>query len=154
VHNNDVVRLHTVVCILTWVAACGSGPSLPKPAPQEPPPPHTAQRVELDAGVPDAPPPPAVGCEAGTQLAVARPPDPTVFCARPDGTRHAAFMIPFPDGTPEISGAYKDGLLDGAWQRRAVTGQVVEAGSYAAGQKSGRWRQTSPAGAVLGEYDM
>lgn len=153
-HNNDVVRLHTVVCVLTSAAACGSGPSSPKAAPQEPPPPHTAQLVEIDAAVPDAPELPAVACEPGTTLEIARPPEPTWFCAKPDGTRHGPFITVFPDGKPEISGAYRDGLLDGAWQRRGVTGAVIETGSYAAGQKSGRWRMLSAAGAVLGEYDM
>jgi len=154
VHNNDVVRPRTVVCILTSAAACGSGPSSPRAAPQEPPPPHTAQLVVIDAAVPDAPEPPKPTCEAGTTLLVARAPEPTWFCAKPDGTRHGPFMTVFPDGQPEITGAYKDGLLDGAWQRRGVTGTVIEAGSYAAGQKSGHWQMTSAAGVLLGEYDM
>ena len=118
VHNNDVVRLHTVVCILTSAAACGSGPSSPKAATQEPPPPHTAQLVVIDAAVPDAPQPPTLACDAGTALVVARAPEPTWFCAKPDGTRHGPFMTLFPDDQLEITGAYKDGLLDGAWQRR------------------------------------
>src|ERR1700712_2989111 len=46
VHNNDVVRLHTLVCVLTLGVGCGSGPSIPKPAPQEPPPPHIVQLIE------------------------------------------------------------------------------------------------------------
>jgi antitoxin component YwqK of YwqJK toxin-antitoxin module len=60
----------------------------------------------------------------------------------------------FPDGEPEITGSYKDGRLDGVWQRRAITGQVVETGAYAASRKSGWWRMTSTSGAVLGEYEM
>lgn len=152
-HNNDVVGLHTAVLVLTLVVACGSGPS-PRSAPQEPPPPHTAQLVVVDAAVPDAPELPRLTCEPGTSLDVARAPEPTWFCARPDGTRHGPFITVFPDGQPEITGAYKDGQLDGAWQRHGVTGAVVETGSYAAGQKTGHWQMTSAAGTVLGGYDM
>ena len=153
-HNNDVVRPHTVVFILTSAAACGSGPSSPKAAPQEPPPPHTAQLVLYDAAVADAAEPPLLPCEPGTALAVARAPEPTWYCARPDGTRHGPFITAFPDGSPETTGSYRDGLLDGEWQRRAVNGTVIESGSYAAGQRSGRWRMTSAAGRRLGEYEL
>jgi antitoxin component YwqK of YwqJK toxin-antitoxin module len=110
--------------------------------------------VVVDAAVPDAPEAPPLACDPGTELAVARPPDPTWYCARPDGTRHGPFVTLFPDGTSEITGAYKDGALDGAWQRRRPAGSVVEVGSYAAGQKSGHWRMLGPGGAVLGEYDL
>jgi antitoxin component YwqK of YwqJK toxin-antitoxin module len=149
-----VVRFHTVLCIVASATACGSGPSGPRVAPQEPPPPHTAQRVEIDAGLPDAPDLPRLVCDSGTVLTVATAPEPTWHCATPDGTRHGAFITVFPDGSPEIVGSYKDGLLDGAWQRHAVTGEVIETGSYAAGQKTGRWRMRSTAGIVLGEYEM
>jgi antitoxin component YwqK of YwqJK toxin-antitoxin module len=156
VHNNDVVRLHTVVCILTSTAACGPGSTTARPAPQEPPPPPPpiAVVVPVDAAVPDVPEPPRLTCEPGTVIEVAHPPEPAWYCARPDGTRHGRFIAMFPDGTIEVEGAYRDGLLDGPWQRRAVTGEVVEAGSYAAGQKTGRWRMTGRAGAMLGEYEM
>jgi antitoxin component YwqK of YwqJK toxin-antitoxin module len=163
VHNNDVVRLHTAVWILTSAAACGSGPSTPKAAPQAPlqepqpqpqPAPHTAQVVPVDAGVPDAPELPQLTCDAGTSLAVARAADLTWYCARPDGVRHGPFMMVFPDGSPHITGSYKDGVLDGPWQRRGTRGAVLEAGGYASGQKSGRWQMTSAAGDLLGEYDM
>lgn len=110
--------------------------------------------VAIDAGVPDAPELPKLACDPGTSLAIARPPDPTWFCARPDGTRHGPFVTMFPDGSTEVAGAYKDGVLDGPWERRNVAGAVVETGSYAAGLKSGRWRMMSSAGAVLGEYEM
>jgi uncharacterized protein len=149
-----VVRFHTVVCIVTSAAACGSGPSGPRVAPQEPPPPHTAQLVELDAAVPDAPDPPRLVCDPGTALTIARAPEPAWYCTKPDGTRHGAFMTMFPDGTPEVTGDYKDGVLDGGWQRHAVTGPVVETGSYAAGEKTGHWKMLSTTGAVLGEYDL
>ncbi|HEU4734333.1 MAG TPA: hypothetical protein VFT22_40855 [Kofleriaceae bacterium] len=154
VHNNDVVRLHTVVCILTSAAACGSGPSVPKAAPHEPPPPHTAQLVEIDAAVPDAPEPPELACEPGTAPEIARAPEPTRFCARLDGTRHGPFLTTFPDGTPEVTGTYRNGVLDGPWQRHAPNGAVIESGSYTAGLKSGRWRMVSAAGAPLGEYEL
>src|SRR6185503_20034336 len=154
VHNNDVVRLHTAVCVLTSAAACGSGPSAPRTAPQEPPPPRPVQVVVVDAAVADAPEPPTLSCDPGTQVANARAPEPTLYCARPDGTRHGPFVTVFPDGTPQITGSYKDGALDGAWQRRSPSGAVVETGEYAAGLPSGHWQMMSEAGALLGEYDM
>jgi antitoxin component YwqK of YwqJK toxin-antitoxin module len=155
VHNNDVVRLHTVVCILTSAAACGSGPSTPKAAPQEPPPPPIiAQPVVVDAAVPDAPEPPKLTCDDGTVAVPARAPEPTLYCTRPDGTRHGPFITTYPDGSPHITGSYKDGALDGPWQRYGTSGAVLEAGTHAAGQKSGRWQMTSSLGALLGTYDM
>jgi antitoxin component YwqK of YwqJK toxin-antitoxin module len=162
VHNNDVVRPHTVVWFLTSAAACGSGSSTPRVAPPEPPPPpppHAAQLV-VDAAVPDAPDapeiprPPRLTCDEGTGLQAGRPTEPTWYCARPDGTRHGPFVALFPDGSLEVAGAYKNGRLDGAWERHAVSGALVETGSYAAGQKTGHWQMMSAAGGVLGEYDM
>jgi antitoxin component YwqK of YwqJK toxin-antitoxin module len=151
-----VHRLHTVVWILTSATACGSGPSVPRAAPREPPPPpvRTVEWIEVDAGVPDAPEPPRLACEPGTEPQVARPPDPTWYCARPGGTRHGPFVTLFPDGSVEIAGGYRDGALDGPWERHRPTGPVIEAGSYAAGLKSGRWRVFGPDGALLGEYEM
>jgi antitoxin component YwqK of YwqJK toxin-antitoxin module len=153
-----VRRLHTVVWILTSTAACGSGSAAPRAAPREPPPPppRTVELVEVavDAGVPDAPEPPHLACGPGTAAELARPPDPTWFCARPDGARHGPFVTLFPDGSIAISGGYKDGALDGPWERHRETGQVIETGGYAAGQKTGTWRMFGPTGALLGEYEM
>jgi uncharacterized protein len=153
-----VRRLHTVVWILTSTAACGSGPAAPRAAPREPPPPppRTVELVEIqiDAGVPDAPEPPQLACEPGTAAELARPPDPTWYCARPDGTRHGPFVTLFPDGSIAITGGYKGGALDGPWERHRETGAVIETGSYAAGQKTGTWRMFGPTGALLGEYEM
>jgi antitoxin component YwqK of YwqJK toxin-antitoxin module len=156
VHNNDVVRIHTVVCILTSATACGSGAASPSAAPQLPPPKPPVQvvAVTVDAAVADAPELPRLNCEPGTSVQLARAPDPTWYCAKPDGTRHGPFATVFPDNSIEISGAYRNGKLDGAWERHAPGGAVVETGSYTAGQKSGHWRMTSTAGALLGEYDM
>jgi len=159
---NDVVRFLTAVCILTSAAACGSAPSVPTPPPAEPPPPpplpqprRAAPIVAVDAAPPpDAPEPLRLACEPGTAAVPARAPEPTWYCARPDGTRDGRFVTLFPDGTAEITGRYKNGQLDGEWQRRAITGEVVESGSYAAGQKSGEWRMFSSKGVVLGEYEM
>jgi antitoxin component YwqK of YwqJK toxin-antitoxin module len=104
--------------------------------------------------VPDAPEPPQLACDPGTEPLAARPPDPTWFCARPDGTRHGPFVTLFPDGTIAITGSYKFGALDGPWLRRRPGGAVIESGGYANGQKSGHWQMFGPSGALLGEYDM
>ncbi|MBC7977675.1 MAG: hypothetical protein H7138_22080 [Myxococcales bacterium] len=107
-----------------------------------------------DAALPEAPEPPALVCDSSTTLSMARAPEPTWRCVTPDGTPHGAFVTIFPDGSPEITGSYDHGMLDGAWQRHAATGEIIETGSYAAGQKTGRWRMTSTDGAVLGEYEL
>lgn len=148
-----MVRLHTAVLALS-VAACGSGPSVPKATPQEPEVARVAPVAAVDAAVPDAPEPPHLVCDPGTALMMARAPEPTWLCARPDGTRHGAFVTMYPDGSPEITGDYKDGQLDGVWERRAPNGTVVERGSYAGGKKTGHWEAFSAAGAALGAYDL
>lgn len=107
-----------------------------------------------DAALPDAAEPPKLACESGTVLQQAPAPEPTWFCAKPDGKRDGRFVTLFPDGTIAISGSYKDGVLDGAWERHWPGGGVAEAGAYAAGQKDGRWRASNPTGAVIGEYEM
>lgn len=150
------------MCILTSAAACGSGASLPSTARREPPARSiaepviqpAAQIIAVDASVPDAPEPPALACGAGTAPQRTALPDPTWCCARPDGVRHGPFATLFPDGTVEVAGSYRNGLLDGAWERHRATGTVVETGSYAAGRKSGHWQMFGPSGALLGEYDM
>jgi antitoxin component YwqK of YwqJK toxin-antitoxin module len=110
--------------------------------------------VAVDAAVPDAPEPPALTCEPGTSVAIARLPEPGLYCERPDGIRHGPFVTLFPGDAPHVMGNYSDGLLDGAWLRRSATGAVVETGTYAAGLKSGHWQMMSEGGTLLGEYDM
>ena len=68
--------------------------------------------------------------------------------------KHGRFITVFPDNTPQISGLYKDGVLDGAWERRHPNGSVAEVGAYAAGKKHGTWKQLGPSGNVLGEYEL
>ena len=67
---------------------------------------------------------------------------------------HGPFVSLFPDATPEVEGAYKDGKLDGPWQRHYPGGAIVEIGAYANGLKDGHWKQLAANGATLGEYDM
>jgi antitoxin component YwqK of YwqJK toxin-antitoxin module len=106
--------------------------------------------------VPDAPAPepPHLACEPGTAAELAAPPDPTWACVRPNGTRHGPFATLFPDGSIAIAGDYKDGALDGGWERHRPSGVAIETGTYAAGQKTGAWRMFGPTGALLGEYEM
>lgn len=145
-----MVRFHTVVLVLTWAAACGSGPAGPKVSPAEPPP-ITAE-AQRDAAIPEVPPPPKLVCDAG---AAPQPVDEASWaCTRTDGIRHGEFVRLYPDGTIELRGAYRDGLLDGAWERRHPNGAVAERGTYAAGKKDGAWQQTSETGALLGEYTL
>src|SRR5665647_2297269 len=149
----SVRSLPTLVFVLTMGAGCGSGPSGPNNAPAEPPRTVVAQ-VPVDAAPVDASPPPRLGCEPKTVLALAPAPDPTWFCARADGTRHGPFITMFPDDEIEVAGSYKDGALAGPWARRNIDGAIVEEGHYAAGKKDGHWKQSSAHGTVLGEYDM
>jgi uncharacterized protein len=113
-----------------------------------------AQPTPADAGVPDAPAPPRLACDPGTTIASAPAPEPTWFCARGTGVRHGPFVTLFPDGSTAIAGTYKDGKLDGAWQRHYPSGELDEDGTYANGVKDGPWRQLGPSGTVLGTYTM
>jgi antitoxin component YwqK of YwqJK toxin-antitoxin module len=106
------------------------------------------------AGMQDAPEPPRLVCETGTQVTPAPAPEPAWYCARPDGTKHGAFITVFPDQTIEVRGTYKDGVLDGPWERHHPTGAIMLEGSYAGGQKTGRWRQSNPNGTTIGEYEL
>ncbi len=107
-----------------------------------------------DGPPPDAPEPPKLQCDAGTQETVAPAPEPTWFCARPDGTRHGPFVTLFPDLTIQIEGLYRDGKLDGTWRRHYPGGAIAEQGQFVAGLKDGKWKQLSPTGATLGEYQL
>ncbi|HLL25168.1 MAG TPA: hypothetical protein VK427_23700, partial [Kofleriaceae bacterium] len=110
--------------------------------------------VPTDASTDELVEPPSLRCADATGQRVAPAPDPTWFCARPDGTRHGPFVSVFPDGTPEITGRYTDGALDGAWERRHPSGALAETGTYVAGQKNGTWKQVSTDGEPLGSYSM
>src|SRR4051812_25335395 len=96
-HNNGVQRWDTLSLVLTFVAACGSGPTGPKAAPTEPPETHVvamkSTALPIDAGValPDAPEPPKLACADGTTAIQGPAPEPTWFCTRPDGVRDGAF---------------------------------------------------------------
>jgi antitoxin component YwqK of YwqJK toxin-antitoxin module len=152
-----VVRFHTVVLVLTWVAACGSQPSGPKTTQLDPPatPPPVEPIAIADAGIVDAAPPPSkLVCDPGTSVIAAPAPEPTWLCAKPDGTKHGRFITLFPDGEIAISGLYKDGLLDGAWERKHPNGAIAERGTYANAMKHGTWTQFAPSGKQLGTYEM
>jgi antitoxin component YwqK of YwqJK toxin-antitoxin module len=164
-----VQRSHTLPFVLTLGAACGSGGSGPKAAPNGEPNVDKAPTVitmptvpfsitPIDAAVPYVPPPdldlPKLACDAGTSLTQAPYPDPTWFCARADGVKHGPFFTLFPDEQIEIEGRYKDGKLDGAWKRHFHSGAIAEEGAYLAGQLDGEWRQLDESGNVLGTYKL
>jgi len=132
------------------VAACGSGPSGSTRAPEPPTSTHVVSPIDA---APDAPSRPRLACDTGTRLVVAPAPEPAWWCARPDGTKHGAYVWLFPDASIEVAATYRDGELDGAWTRRDASGAIVEEGTYVAGKKHGRWKQ-SAGGTVLGEYEM
>ena len=111
------------------------------------------QPVMPDAAPPDAPEPPTLACEGSATEQIAPAPEPTYFCAR-GAVRHGPFVTLFPDQSIWISGSYKDGKLDGAWQRHYPDAALAEEGTYTGGLKNGHWRQLGPTGTVLGEYDM
>jgi len=93
-------------------------------------------------------------CDSATAAIPAPAPEPTWYCAKPDGTRHGPFITLFPDNSIEINGSYKDGALAGTWERHHAKGAVIEIGEYVAGVKHGKWKRTSSTGAALGEYEM
>jgi antitoxin component YwqK of YwqJK toxin-antitoxin module len=144
---------------LTATVACGSGPSGPKPAPPEPksvePGVVAAAPPPVDAAPPpDAPTGPKLVCDPGTSETPAPAPEPTWFCARPDGVREGPYITLYPDGAIAEKGSYKNGKLDGPWQELHPNGQLARVGLYVAGMPDGHWRQLSPSGQVLGEYDL
>lgn len=118
--------------------------------------PTTAAHVSVAPAAIDTPASTALrlSCEAGTTMKQASAPALAWYCVREDGTRHGPFQTTFPDDTIEVSGAYREGVLDGAWSRRAPNQTIVEQGAYVAGQKDGTWTQRTPTGAVLGTYEM
>lgn len=107
-----------------------------------------------DAAVPDAAPPPKVVCEPGTTIRPAAFLEAALYCVRTDGERHGAYATLFPDGAVEITGTYKNGKLDGPWQRNHPGGAIAEQGNYVDGLKDGTWRQVGPDGTMLGEYSL
>jgi len=108
----------------------------------------------FDAGIPEPPPKPKLVCDPATAAIAAPAPEPTWFCARPDGTRHGPFVTLFPDNSIEIRGSSKDGALDAAWERMHPNGTPRELGEYASGKKRGTWTRRATTGAVLGSYVM
>lgn len=122
-----------------------------------PPAAPTTIAIAIDAGIPDAAPDAAISkltCEPGTSIVVAPYPDPTWFCARPDGVRHGAFVTLFPDDAIEIEGTYKDGKLDGAWKRHFHSGAIAEQGNYLLGHRDGEWQQLAETGTLIGSYTL
>ncbi len=158
-HYLSVAKSRTLLIVLTTGTACGSGPSSGKPPP-------VIGSVELEviahlptvpadaAAVPAPAEPPRLVCGSATTIQLAPAPEPTYFCGRDTGVRHGPYVSLFPDGTTEISGSYKDGKLDGAWERHYPDGAIVERGQYVAGVKDGTWQQLAETGAVLGEYKL
>lgn len=117
-------------------------------------PPSSASAV--DAGQPEPAPvaTPKLVCDEGMRIAIAPAPEPLYFCANDRGVRNGPFVSLFPDETIEIIGQYKDGKLEGAWERHYPDGKVVERGAYAKGLEEGTWQQLGESGAILGEYQM
>lgn len=93
-------------------------------------------------------------CDDGRVPQPAPWPESTWACTR-DGTRDGGFITLYPDGSIAARGHYRDGLLDGPWQRLdPTTANVIEEGGYVAGQRHGVWRQLDPRGRELGRYEL
>jgi antitoxin component YwqK of YwqJK toxin-antitoxin module len=153
-NNHVVLSPHASAVLLTFAVACGSGAG-PKSSPTELTPAPPTAAVPIDAGPPaDAQDPPKLACEGDATATPAPFPDPTWYCARPDGTKQGPFITLYPDNAIQVMGSYKDDKLDGPWQRRYPNGAVAEEGSYVTGQRDGHWRQLGPTGQLVGEYDM
>src|SRR5262249_118474 len=133
-----------------------------KPAPIEPetpvPPPrpgaaHVAP-TKPELRPPVAPDLPKLACAAGTAQLAAPFPDPTWYCALPDGTKDGPFVTLFPNYQPAIEGPYKDNKVDGAWKGHYASGALAEEGAYAAGLPDGAWHQLDLNGNALGDYKL
>jgi len=103
---------------------------------------------------PTAPDLPKLVCDAGTTVTAAAFPDPTWYCATPDGTKQGRFETLFPSNQIAIEGSYKQNKLDGVWKRHYSNGAIAEEGGFVGGLPDGTWRQLDPNGGVLGEYTL
>jgi antitoxin component YwqK of YwqJK toxin-antitoxin module len=68
------------------------------------------------------PPKPRVECPVGTTETESWD---SVGCKRPDGTWHGPFVAMYEGGKINKTGAFKDGVFDGAWQVFARDGRVL-----------------------------
>jgi antitoxin component YwqK of YwqJK toxin-antitoxin module len=59
----------------------------------------------------------------------------------------------FPDGKPMIVENWKDGQLDGIYEKYLADGTLAESGQHAAGKKVGEWRQRLGQEEFLWDYD-
>lgn len=141
-----MLRFSFALCV-----ACSSGAGT---APVETTGPNKPPAITPDAAVPEPPPAPKLVCDAATSPSAAPVPEPTWFCAKPDGTRHGPFVTLFPNTAIEVRGTYKDGQLDGVWERAHPNGSIRESGTYVAGKKDGTWTRKSTTNALLGTYEM
>ncbi|HEY1551130.1 MAG TPA: hypothetical protein VGG28_25045, partial [Kofleriaceae bacterium] len=157
-------RLYTLPVILTATAGCGSGPVSPVVAQNTAPTESKVVNMHVvaqpdsgppaDAGLPAPIDTPKLACTDPQTARAAPAPEPTYFCARPDGVREGPFVSLFPDGTVAIDGSYKAGKLDGVWTRHYPGGNVAETGAYVGGLKDGTWTQKKISGDAIGDYKL
>jgi hypothetical protein len=58
-----------------------------------------------------------------------------------------------PDGKPMLVESWKDGQLDGTYEKYVADGTLAESGRYEAGKRVGEWRQRLGRDEVLWDYD-
>ena len=90
--ESAVQSLHTRSIVLTLLVGCGPSAG-PKSTPVEQPPPVIVQAVPDAAPPPDAPDVKRLVCDNGLVVVPAPSPDPTWYCARPDGTRQQRVAV-------------------------------------------------------------
>lgn len=138
-------RLIVATFALVSVIACDRVENTPAPTTVAPPQP---------TNVPASPPTVAAEtttaaklCGTGTTQHGAAPPEATeLWCARPDGTRHGAYVAYFPVGGKRVQGLYDEGKEHGVWQEYFDGGGLRSERIYDRGRPTGKWHTYFPEG--------
>ncbi len=59
----------------------------------------------------------------------------------------------FPDARPRVVESWKDGQLDGTYEKYLADGTLAESGRYEAGRRVGEWRERLGRDEILWDYD-
>jgi uncharacterized protein len=140
--------------MLSAASACTGGSERPPRTESTRPPAPPPIVLPTKPGAADAPPPRLLCAAPAYPTPLEIDGDPAWACADLAGKRHGPFFALYPDGSTEIAGTYRDGLLDGEWRRMFRNGKTAEVGNYVAGKKDGTWQLYTDQGGLLGDYHM
>lgn len=128
----------SLLASLASLVSCDSTSNAPLPA-SEAPPASTSTPAPAAVAAADGVKPPRL-CPTGTTQTGDAPPEATeLWCARPDGTRHGAYVAYFPVGGKRVQGMFDDGKEHGVWQEYFDGGALRAERSYDHGRATGKW---------------